>query len=47
MTQLLRHLPADTGMAFVLVQHLDPTHKSALNSLLARSTGMIVEEARK
>ena len=23
-TKLLKHLPADTGMAFVLVQHLDP-----------------------
>jgi len=30
MTQLLKHLPARTGMAFVLVQHLDPTHESAL-----------------
>src|SRR5262245_61256656 len=29
-TQLLKHLPADTGMAFVLVQHLDPTHESAM-----------------
>ena len=27
-TQLLRHLPIDTGMGFVLVQHLDPTHAS-------------------
>src|SRR2546427_12753904 len=26
--QLLKHLPVDTGMAFVLVQHLDPTHES-------------------
>ena len=25
-TQLLKHLPADSGMAFVLIQHLDPTH---------------------
>ena len=29
-TQLLRNLPADTGMAFVLVQHLDPKHESML-----------------
>src|SRR6185369_16561564 len=27
-TQLLQHLPADSGMALVLIQHLDPTHKS-------------------
>ena len=29
-TQLLSHLPARTGMAFVLVQHLDPRHESRL-----------------
>jgi chemotaxis response regulator CheB len=44
MTELLRHLPRDTGMAFVLVQHLDPTHESALTSLLSRSTPMVVSE---
>jgi two-component system CheB/CheR fusion protein len=31
---LFAHLPADPAMAFVLVQHLDPTHKSSLPSLL-------------
>src|ERR1700677_5164931 len=41
-TQLLRNIPADTGMAFVLVQHLDPTHESALSTLLARTTEMPV-----
>lgn len=46
MTQLLKSLPADTGMAFVLVQHLDPTHESALSLLLARATAMEVMEAR-
>ncbi len=43
-TQLLRRLPVDTGMAFVLVQHLDPEHQSALPSLLARTTAMPVRE---
>src|SRR5512146_3525109 len=43
-TQLLQHLPLDTGMAFVLVQHLDPDHESALTSLLARTTAMPVRE---
>src|ERR1051325_10126412 len=33
-TQLLQNLPVDTGMAFVLVQHLDPDHESALTHLL-------------
>ena len=39
-TQLLHHLPADTGMAFVLVQHLDPAHESELTRILARATPM-------
>ncbi|HEY3760405.1 MAG TPA: chemotaxis protein CheB [Verrucomicrobiae bacterium] len=46
MTHLLKQLPANTGMAFVLVQHLDPTHESALTALLARTTEMQVTEAR-
>src|ERR1700694_4069832 len=44
-TKLLQHLPADTGMAFVLVQHLDPKHESILASLLSRATKMTVREA--
>jgi two-component system CheB/CheR fusion protein len=44
-TQLLKHLPVDTGLAFVLVQHLDPQHESALTRLLARATTMPVREA--
>ncbi len=43
-TQLLKNLPADTGMAFVLVQHLDPNHESLLTELLARATRMPVRE---
>jgi two-component system CheB/CheR fusion protein len=43
--QLLQSLPADTGAAFVLVQHLSPTHASILPALLARSTAMPVGEA--
>jgi hypothetical protein len=30
-TQLLRALPPDTGMAFVFVQHLDPTWRDHAN----------------
>ncbi|HKQ74714.1 MAG TPA: chemotaxis protein CheB [Blastocatellia bacterium] len=44
--QLLERLPVDTGMAFVLVQHLDPTHDSILTELLSRSTQMPVSEVR-
>jgi len=37
-TQLLRNLPADTGMGLVLVQHPDPEHESALTQILSRAT---------
>ncbi len=43
-TELLKHLPLDTGMAFVLVQHLDPQHESALTQLLSRATSLPVHE---
>jgi two-component system, chemotaxis family, CheB/CheR fusion protein len=42
---LLSALPADTGMAFVVISHLDPTHASALPEILARATSMPVTEA--
>jgi two-component system CheB/CheR fusion protein len=45
-TQLLNHLPENTGMAFVLVQHLDPDHPSQLTSLLSRATAMPVREVK-
>ena len=32
------HMPPDSGMAFVLVQHLDPTHESMLVDLVKRFT---------
>ena len=44
-TQLLQHLPLDTGMGFVLVQHLDPQHESALTQILTRATSLPVQEA--
>ncbi len=43
-TRLLKQLPADTGMGFVLVQHLDPVHESALTKLLSKATSMPVSE---
>ena len=38
MQHLLEHLPAQTGTAYVVIQHLDPTHESALTTILARAT---------
>jgi two-component system, chemotaxis family, CheB/CheR fusion protein len=45
-TELLRYLPEKTGMAFVLVQHLDPTHNSVLQEILARKTRIPVKEVK-
>lgn len=45
-TQLLKALPVNTGMAFVLIQHLDPQHESRLTELLARTTKMPVTEVK-
>src|SRR6186997_981616 len=38
----LANTPADTGMAFILVQHLDPHHKSLLVELLGASAAIPV-----
>ncbi|HVG09721.1 MAG TPA: chemotaxis protein CheB [Thermoanaerobaculia bacterium] len=39
---LFSHMPAETGMAFVLVQHLDPRHETLMPELLAKHTAMPV-----
>ena len=41
----LANTPADTGMAFILVQHLDPHHKSLLVELLGKQPDIPVLEA--
>jgi chemotaxis methyl-accepting protein methylase/uncharacterized protein YukE len=43
--KFLSHVPADAGIAFVIVQHLAPEHVSALPDLLQRHTTMPVVEA--
>ena len=40
------HMPANTGMTFILVQHLDPQSPSMLVELLRRQTAMPVVEAK-
>lgn len=40
------HLPPDSGMAFVLVQHLSPDHESMLTEILARAAPIPVVEAK-
>lgn len=44
-SELLRNLSPDTGMAYIYIQHLDPTHKSMLSEILQRTTKMKVIEA--
>src|SRR6202045_4618882 len=43
--RLLAALPPGTGMAFILIQHLDPTHASMMVDLLAGYTPMKVQQA--
>ncbi len=45
--QFLAAVPAASGLAYVVVQHLDPTHKAMLAELLQRSTAMPVREVNK
>ena len=45
-TQLLRALPIDTGLSFVIIQHLAPDHPSNLAEILSRATMMPVGEVR-
>ncbi len=43
----LAHARADSGMAYIVVQHLDPTQKALLPELLQRVTTMPVHEAEQ
>jgi two-component system, chemotaxis family, CheB/CheR fusion protein len=43
--QFLSRVPAASGLAYVVVQHMDPTHRTLLAELLQRSTAMPVHEA--
>ncbi len=42
----LKHVPQASGMAFVIVQHLDPTHKGIMVELLQRTTPMPVVQVK-
>jgi len=43
--ELFDHLPSNSGMSFIVIQHLSPDHKSLLVELLGRHTEMEVKEA--
>lgn len=42
--KLLKAIPENSGMAYVLVQHLAPTHESLLTEILTRTTNLPVRE---
>lgn len=44
--QFLGHVPVGCGMAFVIIQHLDPNHKGMMPELLQRATAMPVAQAK-
>jgi two-component system, chemotaxis family, CheB/CheR fusion protein len=44
--EMFKSLPPDTGMSFVLVQHLSPQHLSMLSALIQKTTKMNVQEAK-
>jgi two-component system chemotaxis response regulator CheB len=47
LSRVLRELPADFPAALVVVQHLDPRHRSLMAEILARRTELRVQEARQ
>ena len=44
--QFFKHVPENSGMAYVVIQHLDPTHKGMLPELLQRVSKMEVFQAK-
>ncbi|MFB3764300.1 MAG: CheR family methyltransferase [Methanotrichaceae archaeon] len=44
--EFFKNTPEDTGLAFVLVPHLDPTHKGLMPELLQRFTPMEVVQVK-
>ena len=46
LTEFFRAMPPDSGMAFVVILHLSPTHESSIADLLGRVTSMPVVQAK-
>lgn len=46
-TGFLSKIPVNTGMAFILIQHLDPSQPSMLTELLAKITTIPVDEVKE
>ena len=46
LVQFFEHVPAGTGIAYVIIQHLDPTQKGMMPELLQRATTMMVVQVK-
>jgi two-component system CheB/CheR fusion protein len=44
--QFLRHVPDNSGIAYIIIQHLDPAHKGIMHELLQRVTPMKVVQVK-
>jgi chemotaxis methyl-accepting protein methylase/chemotaxis response regulator CheB/signal transduction histidine kinase len=44
--ELFTAMPSDSGLAFVVIQHLEPTHESRMADILGKCTSMKVVQAR-
>ena len=42
--QLLKTIPENSGVAYILVQHLDPTHESMLPEILSKATAVPIHQ---
>ena len=47
LTEVLAALPRDFPAALVVVQHLDPRHRSLMAEILGRRTSLLIKEARE
>ncbi len=45
--KMFKNMPTDSNVGFVLIQHLDPSHKSSMAELLSRYTDMEVLEIKE
>src|SRR4051812_2580691 len=45
LSNFFKAMPSDSGMVFVVILHLSPTHESTMAEILARSTTMTVVQA--
>ncbi len=43
-SELLNHLPEETGLAYVFIQHLSPDHESVLTQILSKQTKIPIHE---